>query len=176
MFWDAFGCFSTTWTTIQEDIFTLWPSTDTVSCWNCGCLAKHEWAGYNPAEDRYDVHRAVVHGQPPQMTSERLLKKQILALSVRIARGGDPATVRHYQTVMEELKEELFKLENPTVIISRGSCVSKHSREESILTELRTMSTGLSEDAADFHHLTDSEGDISSESHESGSIVQAVQL
>lgn len=158
MFWNVFNCFTTTCTTLHEEVFANLPFDDCVSsCKTCrGLLRKNEWAGYDPDTDPYDVRFAVIE-LTPEEPPEMMLKRQIAALQIRIGRGGDPATVRHYEKVLQELIDELpptaQKSISPTLL--RRLSLSKRSRKDSSISEFQSMSTGLWDDYAEIPNFSD---------------------
>mmetsp|Transcript_86956 Transcript_86956/g.137909 ORF Transcript_86956/g.137909 Transcript_86956/m.137909 type:complete len:127 (+) Transcript_86956:178-558(+) len=86
-----------------------------------------------------------------------MLKRQIAALQIRIGRGGDPETVRHYEKVLQELIDELpptaQKSISPTLL--RRLSLSKRSRKDSSISEFQSMSTGLWDDYAEIPNFSD---------------------
>eukprot|EP00438_Fugacium_kawagutii_P016036 Skav225115 [mRNA] locus=scaffold1459:80643:84081:+ [translate_table: standard] len=150
MFWDLFNCWSSTCTSIQEEVFSNLSLDDCVSsCLTCGgLLEKNEWAGYNPDTDPYDPRTAVIDVAPESV--EIVLKKQIEALCIRIGRGGDAQTLEHYHKVIEELENELASLppteeESANQIPMEPISFSKLRKESSESGGLASMSTGLLE-------------------------------
>eukprot|EP00434_Breviolum_minutum_P023798 symbB.v1.2.020992.t1/scaffold1759.1/size102758/8 len=170
MFWNIFNCYGTTTRTRssscdededEEVVFKLPISDCFSSCLNCGGLCeKNEYAGYDPDNDPYDVTTAVIEVSPKE-PPERLLRKQILALDIRIQRGGDPQTVQHYEKVLQELKNEL----PPTAALPRRLRSAK-SRKDSSMSELRSMSTGLWDDVVDANFSDFTAEDLFSDSED----------
>lgn len=84
--------------------------------------AKSSDEKYTPESDEYDVRTAIL---PPDDVEDILVQKQINALRRRIARGGDPAVISHYEQVIIEM-EGGTRCEE--VCPDKSSLSSKHMR------------------------------------------------
>lgn len=84
--------------------------------------AKSSDEKYTPESDEYDVRTAIL---PPSESEDSLVKKQISALRRRIARGGDPAVISHYERLVIEMEGGVGCEE---VLPDKSNLSSKHMR------------------------------------------------
>mmetsp|Transcript_74124 Transcript_74124/g.131082 ORF Transcript_74124/g.131082 Transcript_74124/m.131082 type:complete len:229 (-) Transcript_74124:24-710(-) len=107
-------------------------------------LAEDEWP-YNPDEDDYDLRTAPV--KPPELNDDVILKQQIAALQKRIARGGDPTIVEHYQRIVSELQSSQPDAElDPCLLPGDGQDCKRFVGSPS--SDASTASTSFPEDSS----------------------------
>ncbi|CAJ1329607.1 unnamed protein product [Effrenium voratum] len=70
------------------------------------------WADYDAEMDEYEPFEDATQPAYPEQAdeaTEHLLERQISSLQVRLAIGGDPKIIRHYEQVLQEMTQELRK-------------------------------------------------------------------